>query len=129
LGLNYGMQACQFTATSTTAECQTLAMPNYVHSIPNNNDNQDIVSMGTNTALLTKNVLDNTWQVMAIHFIALAQATDCLKKADRLAPRTRRIYEAVRSVTPTIVDDTPFYQDIAAVEQLLRNYDTTTIWA
>lgn len=39
LGLNYGMQACQFTATSTTAECQTLAMPNYVHSIPNNNDN------------------------------------------------------------------------------------------
>ena len=34
LGLNYGMQACQFTATSTTAECQTLAMPNYVHSIP-----------------------------------------------------------------------------------------------
>ena len=42
LGLNYGMQACQFTATSTTAECQTLAMPNYVHSIPNNNDNQDI---------------------------------------------------------------------------------------
>jgi histidine ammonia-lyase len=57
LGLNYGMQACQFTATSTTAECQTLAMPNYVHSIPNNNDNQDIVSMGTNTALLYSLVL------------------------------------------------------------------------
>lgn len=57
LGLNYGMQACQFTATSTTAECQTLAMPNYVHSIPNNNDNQDIVSMGTNSALLCKKVI------------------------------------------------------------------------
>lgn len=59
LGLNYGMQACQFTATSTTAECQTLAMPNYVHSIPNNNDNQDIVSMGTNSALICKRVIDN----------------------------------------------------------------------
>ncbi len=32
LGLNYGLQASQFTATSTTAECQTLSMPNYIHS-------------------------------------------------------------------------------------------------
>ena len=55
LGLNYGLQASQFTATSTTAECQTLSNPMYVHSIPNNNDNQDIVSMGTNSALLAKN--------------------------------------------------------------------------
>ena len=53
LGLNLGMQGVQFTATSTTAECQTLSFPNYIHSIPNNNDNQDIVSMGTNSALIT----------------------------------------------------------------------------
>ena len=52
LGLNYGLQASQFTATSTTAECQTLSNPMYVHSIPNNNDNQDIVSMGTNSAVV-----------------------------------------------------------------------------
>lgn len=37
LGLNYGLQASQFTATSTTAESQTLSNPMYVHSIPNNN--------------------------------------------------------------------------------------------
>lgn len=57
LGLNYGLQASQFTATSTTAECQTLSNPMYVHSIPNNNDNQDIVSMGTNSALMAKQSL------------------------------------------------------------------------
>jgi len=123
LGLNYGMQACQFTATSTTAECQTLAMPNYVHSIPNNNDNQDIVSMGTNTALLTKQVVENTWQVLAIQYIALAQATDCLKKAGQLAPATRRIYEEVRALVPLFVDDTPFYKDIARVETFLKESD------
>ena len=121
LGLNYGMQACQFTATSTTAECQTLAMPNYVHSIPNNNDNQDIVSMGTNTALLCKRVIENCYQVMAIQYIALAQATDCLKIADKLAPATRRIYDEVRSMVPLFVEDTPFYDDIAAVEKYLKN--------
>lgn len=126
LGLNYGMQACQFTATSTTAECQTLAMPNYVHSIPNNNDNQDIVSMGTNSALLTRRVIDNAYQVMAIHFMALAQATDCLGIAGTLAPATHRAYEAVRRQTPTIVTDTPFYDDIARLEEWLRSEEGDT---
>ena len=120
LGLNYGMQACQFTATSTTAECQTLAMPNYVHSIPNNNDNQDIVSMGTNSALLCKQVVDNCFQVMAVQYIALAQATDCLKIADKLSPATRRQYDRVRALVPVFVEDAPFYDRIALVETMLR---------
>ena len=121
LGLNYGMQACQFTATSTTAECQTLAMPNYVHSIPNNNDNQDIVSMGTNSALICKRVIDNVFQVMSIHFIALAQVVDCLKIAGELAPVSRRVYDDVRAIIPAFVEDAPFYRQIAAVEAYLRN--------
>ena len=121
LGLNYGMQACQFTATSTTAECQTLAMPNYVHSIPNNNDNQDIVSMGTNTALLTKRVIENAWQVMAIQYIALAQAVDILKIADKLAPISRQIYKQVREICPVFVEDTPFYEDIRNIQSFLKD--------
>ncbi|HMN33681.1 MAG TPA: aromatic amino acid ammonia-lyase, partial [Chitinophagaceae bacterium] len=52
LGLNFGLQGMQYTATSTVAENQTLSNPMYIHSIPNNNDNQDIVSMGANSALL-----------------------------------------------------------------------------
>ena len=115
------MQACQFTATSTTAECQTLAMPNYVHSIPNNNDNQDIVSMGTNSALLCKQVIENVYQVMAIHFIALAQAVDCLEIRADLAPTSRQVYDAVRTIIPRFVEDAPFYKQIAEVESYLKN--------
>ena len=120
LGLNYGMQACQFTATSTTAECQTLAMPNYVHSIPNNNDNQDIVSMGTNSALLCRQVVENSFQVMAIHYIALAQATDILGIKDKLCSASRRAYDAVRAIQPVILEDTPFYKEISAVITWLK---------
>lgn len=120
LGLNYGMQACQFTATSTTAECQTLAMPNYVHSIPNNNDNQDIVSMGTNTALLCKHVIDNVYQVMSIQYIALAQAVDCLGIADKLSTTTQSLYKDIRCMVPVIVNDRPYYKEIAVVENYLR---------
>ncbi len=69
LGLNFGMQGVQFTATSTTAESQMLSNPMYVHSIPNNNDNQDIVSMGTNAALIAKKVIENAFEVVAIELI------------------------------------------------------------
>jgi len=48
----------------------------YLHSISNNNDNQDIVSMGCNAALITRKVIDNTLDVLAIQTIALMQAID-----------------------------------------------------
>ena len=115
-----GRMPCQFTATSTTAECQTLAMPNYVHSIPNNNDNQDIVSMGTNTALLCKKVIENTFQVTSILYIALAQAVDCLGIADKLSPATKREYDRIRAIVPLFIEDTPFYEEIEAVENYLK---------
>lgn len=120
LGLNYGLQASQFTATSTTAECQTLSNPMYVHSIPNNNENQDIVSMGTNSALICRHVIENSYQVMAIHVMALVQAVDCLKIADKLAPATREFYEQVRSIVPIFIEDTPKYKEIEALIEMLK---------
>ena len=120
LGLNYGMQACQFTATSTTAECQTLAMPNYVHSIPNNNDNQDVVSMGTNSALIARHVVNNAYQVLAINSMALAQAVDCLKISDKLSPHSKKFYAEVRQIVPVFIEDTPKYQEIEDLIEYLK---------
>lgn len=119
LGLNYGLQASQFTATSTTAESQTLSNPMYVHSIPNNNDNQDIVSMGTNSALICRTVVENCSQVLAIHLMALVQAVDCLDVADKLAPATRKLYDEVRGIVPVFKDDTPKYNEIKALQSLI----------
>lgn len=119
LGLNYGLQASQFTATSTTAESQTLSNPMYVHSIPNNNDNQDIVSMGTNSALICRTVVENCSQVLAIHLMALVQAVDCLDVSDKLAPATRKLYDEVRGIVPVFKDDTPKYNEIKALQSLI----------
>jgi histidine ammonia-lyase len=120
LGLNYGLQASQFTATSTTAECQTLSNPMYVHSIPNNNDNQDIVSMGTNSALIAKRVIDNAFQVMAIHFMAIVQAVDYLKIQDDLSPKTRKVYDEIRAFFPVFKDDTTKYNEIVQMQEYLK---------
>jgi histidine ammonia-lyase len=121
LGLNYGLQALQFTATSTTAECQTLSNPMYVHSIPNNNDNQDIVSMGTNSALIARRVVDNAFQVMAIHCLALAQAVDCLGIREFLSEQSQKIYDGVRAVSTPFDDvDRPRHNDMERVINYLR---------
>lgn len=123
LGLNYGLQASQFLATSTTAECQTLSNPMYVHSIPNNNDNQDIVSMGTNSALIARRVVDNSFQVMSVLYMGMVQAVDCLGIADRLAPATRRVYDEVRSIFPAFKEDAALYPAVARVIDYLKEKD------
>lgn len=121
LGLNYGLQASQFTATSTTAECQTLSNPMYVHSIPNNNDNQDIVSMGTNAALMAKTVIENSFQVMSILFMGIVQAVDYLKIQENLSANSRCVYNEIRAFFPVFTQDTPKYKEIEAMSEYLKN--------
>ncbi|MEQ8304698.1 MAG: aromatic amino acid ammonia-lyase [Cyclobacteriaceae bacterium] len=116
LGLNFGMQGLQFTATSTTAENQTLAYPMYLHSIPNNNDNQDIVSMGCNAALIAHRVVDNTFVVLAIQAIGLAQAIEHLDCKDSLSPVSKAFIDRIRRMVPKFIDDTPKYKDIEKIK-------------
>lgn len=119
LGLNFGMQGMQFTATSTTAENQTLSYPMYLHSISNNNDNQDIVSMGCNAALITRKVIDNTFDVLAIQCMALMQAIDYLKCHSRLSSSTHKLYNEIREIMPAFVEDEPKYHMLQQVKKYL----------
>lgn len=120
LGLNFGLQGMQFTATSTVAENQTLSFPMYVHSIPNNNDNQDIVSMGCNAAVMTKKVIDNSFEVLSIQAMAILQAIDYLDCSHRLASTSKNFYEALRNLVPTILDDQPRYMEQKKVKDYLE---------
>jgi histidine ammonia-lyase len=101
-GLVHGLQGMQYTATSSAAENQALATSLYVHSIPNNNDNQDVVSMGTNAARATAQVVQNTARIMAVQAIALAQAVEIGELRDQLSPSGRAFVDAVREVVPPV---------------------------
>ncbi|MBU2652020.1 MAG: aromatic amino acid ammonia-lyase [Bacteroidetes bacterium] len=122
LGLNLGMQGVQFTATSTVAENQTLSNSMYVHSIPNNNDNQDIVSMGTNAALLTSRVIENAFQVLSIQLMALIQAVDYLGNDQGLSPVSRKYYSELRALVPKFEKDTTKYREIEIIRDYLINH-------
>ncbi|TWI96358.1 histidine ammonia-lyase [Mucilaginibacter frigoritolerans] len=120
LGLNFGMQGVQFTATSTVAENQTLSFPMYVHSIPNNNDNQDIVSMGCNAALITKKVIDNSFAVIGIQLMTIVQAIDYLDCQERLSPQTLELYKEIRKIFPKFIEDQPHYKVMEKVRIYLE---------
>lgn len=119
LGYNFGMQGVQFTATSTTAENQMLSNSMYIHSIPNNNDNQDIVSMGTNSALAAKKVIENTFEVLAVEMVSIIQAVDFLEKENGLSVQGKKVYGKMRETVPVFVNDYPIYQDLEKVKKFL----------
>lgn len=121
LGFNFGMQGVQFTATSTTAENQMLSNPMYVHSIPNNNDNQDIVSMGTNAAVITAKVIENAFEVLAIELITIVQAIDYLEQKDKISSVTKKMYDDVRAIIPTFKEDQVMYPFVQKVKDYLIN--------
>jgi histidine ammonia-lyase len=122
LGVNFGMQGAQFTATSTVAENQSLSFPNYLHSIPNNNDNQDVVSMGTNSALMAKRVIDNTYQVLAIELLCLVQAIDYLKIEEKLSTPVKKAYLQIRGIVPRFEKDTVKYVEIKGIKKYILSH-------
>lgn len=123
LGLNFGMQGAQFTAVSTTAENQMLSNSMYVHSIPNNNDNQDIVSMGANSANITRKVIDNSFEIMATELATIIQSLYFLDFDSKLSSATKSKLEILRKIIPPVKEDRPLYEEIRILKEYLRNYE------
>ena len=96
-----------------------LSNPMYVHSIPNNNDNQDIVSMGTNAALITKRVIENSFEVVAIELITIVQAIEYLKVQDQVSSETKKMYQNIREIVPVFKEDITMYPYVNKVKEFL----------
>ena len=119
-GLTMGLQGLQFVATSTTAQSQTLAFPQHVHSIPTNGDNQDVVSMGTDAALFTSRVIANAYVVVSVELVALAQAADFLAVNEKLSNSSRRLLADVRAALPSLTDDRELFRELDAVLEVAK---------
>ena len=122
LGYNLGMQGVQFTAVSTVAENQTMCFPMSIHSITNNNDNQDIVSMGTNAAMMAKRVIDHSYLVLAIHMITILQAISYMGCEKKLSAYSRKKFDDLRQIVPMFSEDTTKYKEIQQIaDYILEN--------
>jgi len=127
-GLTLGLQGLQFVATSTTSQSQTLSFPQYVHSIPTNGDNQDVVSMGVESALFAAKVIENAYIVLAIEVIALAQATDYRNTYDKLSNSSKHLYDGVRQVFPKITNDRAITDELPNVVTFLKSNQNLNLY-
>ena len=122
-GLNSGFMGVQLLATSLAAECRVLSAPASVQTIPTNANNQDVVSMGSISAKMTRKLLDKAWKLVAIQALGLAQTAD-LRGKEIMGDDYRELHSAIRGVSERLESDRPLFEDIARVTGLLQSEET-----
>jgi len=120
-GLNTGLGGAQLLATSLAAEARLLGVAASIQTIPTNANNQDVVSMGFTAAKMTRAALPLLWKIVTIETIALAQAADLRAPQEVMGKDYRKLYDVVRSVSPTLKGDRPLADDIFRVMSLLQS--------
>jgi len=121
-GLNSGFMIPQYTAAALVNECKVLASPACVDSIPTSLGQEDHVSMGAQSALKCRQILENAETVLAIELLCAAQALDFrLPLTPGLGPRIA--LETFRRHVPHADRDRLFGEDIARSLAILRGQE------
>src|SRR5215468_9878874 len=119
-GLNSGFMIPQYVAASLVSENKSLCHPASVDSIPTSAGQEDHVSMGNAAGLKAWQVLANAERVLAIELLAGAQAVEFLAPLQPgIGGRAAR--DAVRAISPRLVDDRPLAGDIEALAGAIRD--------
>jgi len=124
LGLNLALQGIEFISASTVSENLTLSYPHYLHDVVSNNDNQDIVSMGANSALVCNKVLMNALDILAPLLFALMTAVYFNKLYEKLTNHHKIILKEFGYFDLTFDDERKFQDNLLNLKNkiLAQNY-------
>jgi phenylalanine ammonia-lyase len=118
-GLNSGFKGLQLSATSLTCAVRQLAGASAIHSLPTEQYNQDVVSLGMHAAVSALDALRCARDLTAIVLIAAAQAVDLRSGPEKLGQGSRRVYETVRTHAPFLEADQPLEEEVASLSRRL----------
>ena len=118
-GLNSGFMMAQIVAASLVSENKCLCHPASVDSIPTSIDQEDHVSMGTIAARKAREVANNTFDVLAIEFLAAAQGID-FRSPLKPGVGTNKIHQQIRKRIPTVTKDRLLVLDLVKMKELMR---------
>jgi phenylalanine ammonia-lyase len=114
-GVNCGFKGMQLSVTSLACAVRQLAGPSSIHSLPTDQYNQDVVSLGMHAAVTAMDAMECVRHLTAMLLLASAQAVDLRGGAARLGQGTRRVYDSVRQVAAFQDKDRAMEHEIAAV--------------
>jgi phenylalanine ammonia-lyase len=109
----------QIVHTSLVTAIRHWCAPSLIHTLPTEQFNQDIVSLGTHAALTAMDVARLLRSAVAITLLSTAQAIDLRTGGGRLGAGTRPIYRTIRAVSAFVEADRALDRDIAAVSGLI----------
>ncbi len=118
-GFYSGMMLSQYTADMMITENRILSAPASILSIPAAADQEDFVSMGMNTALKNRKILENAWGILGIEFMAAAQALDFRDFTPGRGVQAAR--QVIRRHVAHLDIDRPLYRDHNAMKALVRS--------
>jgi len=119
-GLYQGLKGLQITHSSLTMAIRHWAAPSLIHTLPTEQFNQDVVSLGTLAAETAMDVTRLLRSVVAITLLSTAQAVDLRQGGEQLGAGTRPIFRALRSASPFVDEDRALGGDIEAVARLIE---------
>ncbi|HZG80739.1 MAG TPA: histidine ammonia-lyase, partial [Brevibacillus sp.] len=117
-GLHSGFMITQYVAASIVSENKVLCHPASVDSIPSSANQEDHVSMGTTAARKLRTIVANTAKVLAIEYLAAAQALEF--GTGKLGQGTARAYEHIRTNIPRLHQDREMHPDMVMAERLIK---------
>ena len=115
----HGFKGMQISHSSLVTQIRHWSAPSLIHTIPTEQFNQDVVSLGTHSALTAMDCVRLLRDAVSITLLSTAQAVDLRKGGDKLGAGTRPIYQAVRSVSEFVEADRALDRDIVAVSKLI----------
>jgi phenylalanine ammonia-lyase len=122
-GLITGFKGMQLCLTSLTCACRQMASPSSIHTLPTEQYNQDVVSLGLHSATTALDMLELVRNATAITLLALCQCLD-LRRATRSELRmgkiTKRIHHGIRNQVSFLEADRAMDEDVKCVAQMIH---------
>ena len=114
-GANMGFKGMQLSVTSLACAVRQMAGPSSIHSLPTEQYNQDVVSLGMHAAVTAMDALECVRNETAMVLLASAQAVDLRGGPAKLGRGSRAVYESVRQLAAFQDKDRPMEHEVAAV--------------
>ena len=123
-GVNCGFKGMQLSVTSLACAVRQMAGPSSIHSLPTEQYNQDVVSLGMHAAVTAMDALECLRNETAMLLLAGAQAVDLRGGPDKLGKGSRAFYDRVRRVAAFQEKDRPMEHEVAAVSAGILTSDS-----
>ncbi|MDT7814907.1 MAG: phenylalanine ammonia-lyase [Acidobacteriaceae bacterium] len=120
LGVSQGFKGVQISQTALIAHLRQESAPASIHTLPTEQFNQDIVSLGLHAALGAADMEKKLRNAVAMTLLAACQAIDLRGMRRQLAAGTGMLYGAVRKLSPFLEQDLPMDRDIERLSRAIE---------